>query len=313
MTKWILKIIFIHMKNVRGIDLNLLIIFDALLVERSVTGAGERVGLAQSSVSNALTRLRSFFDDELFVRTPNGMVPTPVASEAAVHVKAAILAAEAAFNVGKPFEPELATGTIVLLTNDFIEFTILPWIIQALAKQAPGLKLKTRPLIREEFERELDTGSADLAIAAPMNIPKRFHYIDLFEEPFDGIARRDHPILEGGVTLSDFFSAKHIAMSHSFGGSEAIDSFLMEKQISLDLVVTVSNLASVPPLVSTTDYIAVVPRRLALIADRDLPAARFSLPFPAPSVQARLIWGRGVDRSPMFRWLRNLIVETVTA
>jgi len=282
------------------------------MTERNVTRAGKRIGLAQSSVSNALTRLRRFFDDELFVRTPGGMIPTPVASEAAEHVKAAIFAAEEAFNVGKPFAPERATGTIVLLTNDFIEFTVLPWIIQALAKQAPGLKLKTRPLVREEFEQELDTGLADLAIAAPRNVPKRFHYADLFEEPFDGIARLNHPILAGGVTLSDFISAKHVAMSHSFGGTEAIDTFLNQKQVSLDLVVTVSNLASVPPLVSTTDYLAVVPRRLALIADRDLPAARFTLPFPAPSVQAKLIWGRGVDRSPMFRWLRNLIIETVT-
>lgn len=299
------------MTDLRGVDLNLLGVFDALMCERSVTKAGDRLGLAQPSMSNALARLRDMFDDELFVRTPNGMMPTPTATKAAEHVTAAIFAAQEALNVTAPFAPESAEGTVTLLTNDFIEFTIVPAIVRALAQQAPGLRLQTRPLVDEAFERTLDAGIADLAIAAPLNVPKRFRFADLFVEPFKGIARKGHPVLSEPISLEAFFACKHVAVSHRFGGTGVIDAALHNVKGSLDVAVSVSNLASVPPLVSSTDFVAVVPRRLAEIANRELPITSFDLPFPAPSVVAKLIWGRGVNRSEMFTWFRGLVVETL--
>jgi len=298
------------MKNLRGADLNLLVIFHALMAERNVTKAGERVGLAQSSMSNALTRLRDLFEDELFVRTPEGMMPTPTATKAAEYVQAAIFSAEEALNVGRAFSPENAEGTIVLLANDFIEFTVVPWIVHALGKQAPRIRLRTHPLIGEDFIQELDTGLADLAIAAPVDIPKRFRYTVLFNEPFDGIVRRGHPILQDSVSLDAFIASKHVVVSHRFGATGVIDTVLKSLDVSLDVAVGVSNLASVPPLVAKTDFLAVVPRRLAIIADRELPVRKFELPFAVPSVEAKLIWGRGVDRSPMLTWFRELVIET---
>lgn len=296
------------MRNVRSADLNLLVVFDAIMAERSVTKAGERVGLTQPSMSNALTRLRSLFDDELFVRTPEGMVPTQVAVKAAEHVKASIYAAEEALNVnGAPFMPEVAQGTITLLTNDLIEFTILPQIIKALAKQAPQLRLRTRPLIKEAFEQELDAGLSDFAIAAPSDIPKRFSYNVLFAEAFDGIARIGHPILNGAITVEDFFACKHVAVCHRFGAAGVIDEALDNFNKTLDVAVSVSNLASVPPLVSMTDFISVVPRRLAEIGAREQLVAKFDLPFEMPSVEAKLIWGRGAQRSAVSIWFRNLV------
>lgn len=299
------------MKNVRNTDLNLLVAFDALMAERSVTKAGERMGLTQPSMSNALARLRSLFDDELFVRTPEGMTPTPVAMEASAHVKASIYAAEEALSVnGGAFSPESAEGTITLLTNDLIEFAVLPNIIKALAQQAPQLRLRTRPLIKEAFEQELDAGFSDYAIAAPAEVSKRFGYDDLFEESFAGIARIGHPVLSGAITVEEFFACKHIAVCHRFGATGVIDKAVANFDRSLDIAVSVSNLASVPPLVSMTDFVSVVPRRLAEIGAKEKLVAKFELPFEIPSVAAKLIWGRGADRSPMSLWFRSLVVDT---
>ncbi|MEM9524936.1 MAG: LysR substrate-binding domain-containing protein, partial [Pseudomonadota bacterium] len=195
--------------------------------------------------------------------------------------------------------------------NDLIEFTILPRIVQVLAQQAPQLRVRTRPLVKEAFEQELDSGLSDFAIAAPTDVPKRFDYTVLFDEPFDGIARLEHPILSETVTLEKFFACKHVAICHRFGATGVIDTALADFNGTLDIAVSVSNLASVPPLVSMTDFISVVPRRLAKIGDREQLVARFELPFEVPGVEVKLIWGRGAERAPMSVWFRNLMANIV--
>ena len=300
------------MRNVRAADLNLLLVFEAIMAERSVTRAGERIGLTQPSMSNALSRLRALFGDELFVRTPEGMVPTPVALQASEHVKASIFAAEEALSVnGALFAPQNAEGTITLLTNDLIEFTILPAIVKALAQEAPKLRLRTRPLLKEAFEHDLDAGLADFAIAAPANVPKRFDFYDLFDEAFDGIARFGHPILSAAITQETFFSFRHVTVCHRFGATGVIESALSDIDKKLDIAVSVSILASVPPLVSMTDFISVVPRRLAEIGTKEGLVAKFDLPLEVPSIQAKLIWGRGAARSPLSLWFRDLMEMVV--
>ena len=300
------------MKNVRNADLNLLVVFDAVMAERSVTKAGDRIGLAQPSMSNALTRLRALFDDELFVRTPNGMMPTQIALDAAEHVRAAVIAAEEAINVGSTFDPEHYEGEIVLLTHDLIELTVLPGLVRNLERMAPGIHLKTLGMVRGEFAEDLDAGYGDLALCGAMDVPKRFHHQVLCDEPFAGIARFDHPILEGPVTLEAFMDERHALLSHRSDGKGIVDMVLEAKGLKRNVVVSVSNFATLPPLVVEANVIAVLPRRLAAKADKELPVRMFELPFEVPTVQSKLIWGRGADRSPLLKWFRNLIANTVT-
>lgn len=300
------------MKNALNTDLNLLVAFDALMSERNVTEAGKRIGLAQPSMSNALTRLRALFDDELFVRTPNGMTPTPVAIDAAEHVRAAILAAEEAINVGSQFDPQSYNGEITLLTHDLIELTVVPSVVRALEQRAPGIRLRTRGMLGAEFAADLDADRAELALCGARNVPKRFHYRVLCDETFAGIARFDHPIVQRPVTLDDFLSAKHARLSPHSGGKGVIDTLLEKRGLSRDVAVTVSSFAAIPPLVIETNVIAVLPRRLAAKADKELPVRMFDLPFDVPIVQSKLIWGKGADRSPVSSWFRDLVAEIAT-
>jgi len=301
----------IAMKNVRNADLNLLVVFDAVMAERSVTKAGERIGLAQPSMSNALTRLRALFDDELFVRTPNGMMPTHIALDAAEHVRAAVIAAEEAINVGRSFDPQYYKGKIVLLTHDLIELTVLPGLVHTLERLAPGIRLKTLGMVRGEFAEDLDAGHGDLALCGATDVPSRFHHQVLCDEPFAGIARFDHPILEGPVTLEAFMAERHALISHRSDGKEIVDTVLEAKGLTRNVAVSVANFATLPPLVVEANVIAVLPRRLAAKADKELPVGMFELPFEVPKVQSKLIWGKGADRSPQLAWFRDLVAETI--
>ncbi|MEJ8563576.1 LysR family transcriptional regulator [Yoonia sp. GPGPB17] len=299
------------MRNVRNTDLNLLVVFDAVMAERSVTKAGERIGLAQPSMSNALSRLRALFDDDLFVRTPRGMMPTQVALDAADHVRAAIIAAEDAISVATAFDPRTHEGKITLLTSDLMELTVVPDIVRALRNLAAGIRLKTLGLVRGQIADELDAGHADVALSPISNTPTRFHHQVLCEEPFAGIARFDHPILDGPVTLDSFLAHKHALLSHRSDGKGIIDEVLASKGLTRDVAVSVSNFATLPPLVVETNVIAVLPRRLAAKADKELPVTMLELPFEVPTVQSKLIWGRSADRSAIQTWFRRLVADIV--
>ncbi|MEM6386105.1 MAG: LysR family transcriptional regulator [Pseudomonadota bacterium] len=291
--------------------MNLLVVFDAVMSERSVTKAGERIGLAQPSMSNALARLRALFDDDLFVRTPSGMMPTQVALDAADHVRAAIIAAEDAISVAKTYDPQTHEGRVTLLTSDLMELTVVPDIVRALRNLAPNIRLKTLGMVRGQIADDLDAGHADVALSPISNIPTRFHHQVLCEESFAGIARFDHPILDEPVTLDSFLAHKHALLSHRSDEKGIIDTVLASKGLTRDVAVSVSNFATLPPLVLETNVIAALPRRLAAKADKELPVTMFELPFEVPTVQSKLIWGRAADRSAMQIWFRKLIADIV--
>lgn len=301
----------IVMRNVRNADLNLLVVFDAVMAERSVTKAGERIGLAQPSMSNALSRLRALFDDDLFVRTPAGMMPTQVALDAAEHVRAAISAAEDAISIATTFDPQRHEGCVFLLTSDLMELTVVPDIVRALCSLAPGISLRTLGLGREEFVADLDAGRADVALCGASNIPARFHHKVLSDEAFSGIARFDHPILNDPVTMDAFLAQKHALVSHQSYGKSIIDTVLATKGLARDVAVSVSNFATLPPLVVETNVIAALPLRLAAKAEKELPVKMFDLPFEVPTVQSKLIWGRAADQSAMQTWFRDLVSDIV--
>ena len=300
------------MKNVESVDLNLLIAFNAMFIERNVTRAGERIGLAQPSMSNSLARLRGLFDDELFVRSPEGMLPTPTALNIAEHVSEALLAAELAINLGRRFDPKSASADIKLLTNDYVELVYLPTIFKVLAKQAPGIRLSTRPMLPSQYTTSLDNGIADFAIAASSAPNEKFHYATLIDDTLVCIARRNHPIIGNAISLEKYLSCQHALMSPTGAGRGFIDDALETIGHTRRVAACVSSFNSLPHLVAGSDLVAVVPNRLALEAQRSLALNVFALPFDMPPFDVKLIWGRRTDRSPLHKWVRELIVANTS-
>ncbi|MEM7720100.1 MAG: LysR substrate-binding domain-containing protein, partial [Pseudomonadota bacterium] len=173
----------------------------------------------------------------------------------------------------------------------------------------PGLTLQTRTLIDEQIEQDLDAGIADMAIGPAKAVAKRFSYKPLFEEPFACIARSGHPILGDDLTLEKYLACNHAMVAHRWDGLGVVDTALAKLGLSRNVAVCVANFASVPSLIMATDLISVLPQNVAAKVRDELPLIMFELPFEIPSVEVKLIWGKGSSRSPMQKWFRDLVIS----
>src|SRR5438876_4313143 len=186
---------FIRAMDIRAIDLNLLKAFDALTNERAVTRAAGRIGLSQPAMSHALSRLRSLFADDLFVRTPTGMEPTARAREIAPLVAAAIEHIEAALNLGIGFDPAKSAGIFTAGMAEYAEVALVGQLAQAFAREAARATLRLTPLTGVNAAEQLDRGAIDVAVAHLGSLPTHVESTVLLRDPFVVIARRGHPMV----------------------------------------------------------------------------------------------------------------------
>ncbi|MEM9492846.1 MAG: LysR family transcriptional regulator, partial [Myxococcota bacterium] len=179
-----------------GLDLNLLVVLDALLLECNATRAAARLGLTQSAVSRALARLRSHFDDPLFVRVPGGLSPTPRAEDMAARLRPALDELGRAVDLGAAFDPARAARSFTLSTADLAELAILPALMQRLADEAPGLSIVARAPDRgpaRTVEDALESGAVDIALGIFDDAPAAFRCQTLFRGEFVCLVRAGHP------------------------------------------------------------------------------------------------------------------------
>src|SRR5262249_47428367 len=187
--------------NLASIDLNLLVAFEALLAERNVSRAAQRVGLAQPSMSHALTRLRVLFGDELFVRTPREMKPTPRALDLAAPIADALEQVRRAFEPTSTFDPRASDRRFRVAGSQYVDFVLGVLLVPMLMRAAPRACFEALHKDETEAIQLLDTGVIDLAIGRFTDAPKRLRAAPLYEERWVCIARRDHPGLRDGLTL----------------------------------------------------------------------------------------------------------------
>lgn len=300
------------MKNITAVDLNLLVAFDALFEERSVTNAANRIGLAQPSMSNALSRLRALFNDELFIRTSGGMVPTPLAEQISVLVQNALSQAQSAINIGQEFDPKTTTADISILVNDYVEQVFVPPILKALNKEAPNIRVVTRPVTPERYGPPLERGQVDFAIAAFPKPTSSMNHIELVKDFPVCIAREHHPSFFNGIDLESYLSCKHVSVSQTGESRGRIDDVLEKMGRNRELSVTISNFATLPNLISETDLVAVVPNSFATKIQKTIPVIVHSLPFDMPAFTLNLIWGRVVDQSALHMWFRDTVIKALS-
>jgi DNA-binding transcriptional LysR family regulator len=197
--------------NWGAFDLNLLIVFDAVMQERSVTRAGTKIGLSQPAVSHALSRLRYMLKDELFIRTPDGMVPTPRAEQLASPVRRALSDMQLALEA-ETFVPQQATRLFVLALNNYAAVILAPPLVTEIISTAPGIRLDLRPSGLRDIPALLDRGELDLAIGTFEETGERFATAPLLEDSFVLVVRRDHPAAQRKLTERRS-SACHISRS----------------------------------------------------------------------------------------------------
>lgn len=298
--------------NFAAFDLNLLRVFDALMRERSVTRAGDQIGLSQPAVSQALGRLRALLDDQLFVRRGTEMAPTPRAEEIAPVVRQALAQVEQAIAGVRRFEPASLSRTFSLIGADFVSLLMMPPLYARIAAEAPGVRLRLVDTARGEVERLLQDDAVDLAVERPLTLPDWVSREGVFRSPFALIAAAGHPEIaaEGvkpGEALSlDLFCRLPHAI-RSIDGSMAgwIDEALAETGRSRQVVLALPHFAGVALAVAQSGLIAAIPEQFAHAFATSMGLGVYALPMPTGVPEISMYWHSRHDGNPAHRWLRG--------
>ncbi len=301
--------------NLQSFDLNLLLAFESLMIERNVTRAAKRIGLSQPAMSNALSRLRRTFDDPLLVRSPEGMKPTAAALALIAPVRAALAQLRAALEEKPTFDPAASKRTFSLSTSDHVEMTLIAPLVAKVFDQAARVSLRlTRPrtLFLPPTVQAL-ADSIDLAIGFFPDVPAldaSIHSEVLWEEQSVVVARKAHPRITGKLTLRQFAAEHHAAVFYKTEGQGFIDTLLEQKGLSRRAAVIVPHFASVPFVVAASDLIATVPERTAQQFAKQLKLQVLSPPIAIPPFRMTMVWHERMEADLAHLWLRGLIVET---
>lgn len=288
-------------------DLNLLLVFEAVLRERSVTRAADRLSLSQPAMSHALNRLRYLLKDQLFVRSPTGMEPTPRAEQLSTAV-ARILDDLRRSLEPNEFDPQTASRRFKIAVNNYAAIVLTAPLISACARQAPGISLSIRPSGTLNVADLLDRGELDLAVTAAELPGVRFGTQILLEDDYVAVLRADHPALESPITLETFAAWPRLNISSSGENTGFVLAALAEGGLAPSSTLDAPYL-SAANILAGSDFIAVLGRRLGQTLQNNYPLRICDLPFETPHVASLMHWSRRHDDDPAHAWLRRQIVE----
>jgi DNA-binding transcriptional LysR family regulator len=293
--------------NWGAFDLNLLIVFDAVMQERSVTRAGSRIGLSQPAMSHALSRLRHMLKDELFVRTPAGMAPTPRAEALAQPLRNALSEMQLALEPAA-FDPAASDRRFALAVNNYAAVVLAPPLVAAASAAAPAVQLDLRPSGTLAIVDHLDRGDLDLALGSMDSPGERFATAPLLEDPFVLVMRRGHPASRGKLSAAAFASLPHLEISSSREDTGFVDSWLAERGLVARIALRAPYLSAAAILVQS-DMVATLSRRIAQELVRNHPLQIREPPYDSPRVRTVMLWHRRLDGHPAHRWLREIILS----
>ncbi|MEZ2131317.1 MULTISPECIES: LysR family transcriptional regulator [unclassified Sinorhizobium] len=295
--------------NIAGIDLNLLVVFDALVSERHATRAAERIGLTQPAVSHALNRLRALFEDPLFVRAPRGMMPTPAALEAAPVIRSILEQVEAVLRGGRIFDPKESTRQFVLGLSDYAAFVLLPRLTARIERDAPNASLVIRNTSHGVGLPMLEEASVELIAGNFPAPPSHMCEELLYKEDFVCAGRGDHPALANSLDIDRYLSLRHLQVSTRGDSHGYVDFVLAERGLKRKVAVTVGHFLMAPLLVDSSDLLATEPRRLFMPLANRLPLRLCPPPIEIPPFRVVQAWHSRHDSDPGHQWLRRVIRE----
>ena len=300
--------------NLAKINLNLLVALDALLTERQVTQAAKKVFVTQSAMSIALSQLRVLLQDEILVRSAQGMLPTKRALELQPQVQRLLGEIKTVIYASKEFDPATATRVFQIGMSDYCEFVVLPRLMQKLAKLAPGVSLKVSHLNTLDQYGSPETEQLELAVGViclgkpPVNLE-----IDrLFTDSAVCVARKGNPLFKKRLTLKRFLEAKHIATNLYPGPVlSKVDRALQDLGVKRNVAVSVPHMLPALYLVKHSDYLLASAKRLAEGMVKELDLEMRKLPFPTYPVDVYMAWPKFLATDPAHLWLRNTIRENI--
>ncbi len=301
-------------ENLRGLDLNLLRVLDALLRERHLTRAAKGLGLSQPAASHALARLREHMGDPLFVRSSAGLEPTPRAAALAPKLRGAMLALSECVTGMPVFDPRTARTTFTLSTADYGSFVLVPPLLEHLSRQAPGVNVWVRS-VREDTFAELARGDADVH-AGPISqgaMAPGIHMEPLFEEEFVCVVRKDHPRVRGSLDLDTYADLPHVFVAPRGTPGGIVDQVLAKHRRKRRVAIAVPQFLLAPFLVAKSDMVLTIGRRVAEDFAAMLPLRVLPPPITIPPFVTQLVWHERTQGDPAHQWFRAQIMDTVPA
>lgn len=304
--------------NIESFDLNLLVSFDALMREKNVSRAAEKLNISQPAMSNSLKRLRSLLNDPLLVRTTQGMQPTERALELEPLIRQSLSFAEAALLPTVDFDPGASQRVFRILVSDYVEATLVISLVKHIQAQAPNITLDVLTLSDAGFQ-DLEKGKVDLAINRFDEIPQSFYQCTMWHDSFSCLIRKDHP-LRTNNTLETYLESGHIWVSKTGIGVATgmsqenshkkgwVDNALADIECERDIRIFTRHYQIVPLLVKDTDLVATLPTRAAksyLQEELDV----IDAPFDIKPIEVKMVWSPLLHYNSSHQWIRRTLRE----
>jgi len=293
----------------RNIDLNLLVVFNEIFQERQISSVAKRLNLSQPAVSNALARLRKTFDDQLFVRTKDGMQPTPCAEQLAEPIRLALNGLMQAMNVQEDFDATRSSRHFTIALTDVAELYFMPILIKQLTKSAPNIRISTQRTDDIDLMSELGSGKIDVAIGAFDAVSEALYQRRLFNQNYVVMMRAKHPLANEPITLKKLLAAEHLMVASHESPYDRINQRLEKAGVLKRVKFSVPQFTAVPYIISNSDLLVTVPQKLADSAAKPFKLHYQTTPLRLPDLQTNIFWHRRFHQDQGNQWLRNLIVE----
>jgi DNA-binding transcriptional LysR family regulator len=305
--------------NFRNLDLNLLRVFDAVMSERNLTRAAQRLSLTQSAVSNSLKRLREAVGEDLLTRAAFGVRPTPRAEALWPVVRRALGDLNEALEPGG-FDPKQKSVAFRIATGDAVAATLLPSLVAQIEAERALTNLRLMPLTTREPQQLLERGEAELAVghfpetiaglsaAGPAAL---LRHQRLYESEYVCVMRRGHPLAEGELTLDRFCAAHHLLVSFSGRAHGFVDEALRSLQRTRRIVLTVNQFFTAGRVVAHSDLLTVLPAFFIAATGYQHELVRRAVPLNLAGIHVDMVWHMRDDRAHAHQWLRSRILEAV--
>lgn len=293
--------------NLKSVDLNLLVVFDAIFTEGSLSRAADRVAMSQPATSNALARLRVAMDDPLFTRRGYGMEPTVRARQIAKPIRQALDVLQAGLSTNAEFDFRTARESFSIATEDFGDVVILPRLMNWLSKVAPMITVKVASERAGAALMETRRGSIDIALDYIPAEHSQLVVQHLMREERVCVMRNDHPRIAEAITLDTYLSLPHLVLNRKLAGGAVVTQELARRSLTRNVAMEVPHYLSMPAVLLQTDYISTMPRRVAQVVAEHFRLKIVRLPLELPDMSIYMSWNGARTSDPSHRWFRESI------
>lgn len=299
------------MINLSRVDLNLLVVLEAIVAEGGVGRAALRLNLTQPAVSHALGRLRLLFEDPLFVRQGRNLVPTAATKQLIEPLRQSLQALGGLIERREGFDPARSETTFTVAMRDPMEILILPNLMRRYAREAPKIDLRTVQVRRRNVEAGLADGTLDAVLDVSLPLSERVHRHRIGSDKFVVVARKTHPRMRPGFTLSTYLEQQHVMVTSRRRGPGAEDIELGQHGLRRHVSLRCRNYVAAFRVVAETNLVLTMPERYAALVAAGAPIRTFKMPVRMPTLDLYLYWHDHVHDDPANRWLRTQLIEAL--